>query len=99
MKVLVSLLTFSNALTNDEISKFGCRNGEYYQYSQGRGGSENNVAYQLNQFFGCHPDQARPCVKESMKCKTSLSNDGRTLIRDCSTYKLFTGNVNFIWRF
>ena len=79
MKFLPSLIGVIHSLTNDEIAAFGCRQGSYSQYHEGDGGTENDIAYQLNGFAGCHPGQARPCVRHQLKCQMNIAQDSRTL--------------------
>ena len=65
-----------NALTDDEISAFGCREGIYYQYEKvaSNGGiAINQRASGENNWDGCHYNHQLPCYKNEQKCEVSMT--------------------------
>ena len=85
MKLTATVIACANALSQQEINHFGCRDGTFYQYSvatANAAGAETDVASNDNGFNGCHPSQAMPCVKEELPaCSVSIDSfDESTLL-------------------
>ena len=85
MKLTATVIACANALSQQEINHFGCRDGTFYQYSvatANAAGAETDVASSDNGFNGCHPSQAMPCVKEELPaCSVSIDSfDESTLL-------------------
>ena len=83
----LTFFRFLFGLTDSEISKFRCREGNFYQF--GRGSTDDSVEYYEyatsdNGYTGCHTDRNLPCYKTEYACSmetSEVTNNGNGVTR------------------